>query len=132
MEKPLSEYKGLIEEYTKRISRFADCEVLVVSEASLPKQLSALDYVITLDEHGKEYTSKEFSQKIQNLENRSIKRIGFVIGNAHSVPEIAQKQAAEQLSLSRLTFPHQMVPVLFLEQLYRAYTIINNMPYHHE
>lgn len=90
------------------------------------------DYVILLDEHGKEYRSVEFAQKIEALLSRNSRDIVFVIGGAYGFSEAVYSRADEKMSLSKMTFSHQMVRVVFAEQLYRAFTIQKGEPYHHE
>ena len=88
--------------------------------------------MILLDEHGKEYRSMEFAGELQNRLNRGGKDICFVIGGAYGFSPEVYAKAAGKLSLSRMTFSHQMVRAVFAEQLYRAFTIIKGEPYHHE
>jgi 23S rRNA (pseudouridine1915-N3)-methyltransferase len=89
------------------------------------------DHVILLDENGATLTSEEFAQKVEKLNLRGIKCTIFVIGGAYGFSKEVYSRANEKLSLSAMTFSHQMVRVIFLEQLYRAYTIIKGEPYHH-
>jgi 23S rRNA (pseudouridine1915-N3)-methyltransferase len=86
--------------------------------------------VILLDERGKEFTSIEFAEHLNKLEGR-VNQILFIIGGPYGFSEDLYKRANEKLSLSRLTFSHQLVRVLFMEQLYRAFTILKGEPYHH-
>jgi len=95
-------------------------------------KLRPADYVILLDEHGKEYRSIEFAQKLEALMSRNSRDIVFVIGGAYGFSEAVYSRAEEKLSLSKMTFSHQMVRTVFTEQLYRAFTIIKGEPYHHE
>ena len=95
-------------------------------------KLTSLDKVILLDDKGKEITSMQFSNWIIQQQNQSTKSIAFVVGGAYGFSDDVYKRANEKMSLSKLTFSHQMVRVIFLEQLYRSYSIINNEPYHHE
>lgn len=88
--------------------------------------------MILLDEHGKEYRSLDFAKEIQNRLNRGGRDISFVIGGAYGFSRDVYDKAAGKLSLSKMTFSHQMVRVIFAEQLYRAFTIIKGEPYHHE
>ncbi|TNE60445.1 MAG: 23S rRNA (pseudouridine(1915)-N(3))-methyltransferase RlmH [Bacteroidetes bacterium] len=95
-------------------------------------KLSSDDYLVLLDERGKTFTSIEFAQWIERQLGRSSRRIIFLIGGAFGfAPEVYARANAE-ISLSRLTFSHQMVRLFFLEQLYRAMTILRNEPYHNE
>ena len=94
--------------------------------------LSQNDYVILLDEHGKGYDSKSFAKKIENFLLHAQKRLIFVIGGAFGFNDKLKARANEMLSLSNMTFSHQMIRLFFLEQIYRSFTIINNHPYHNE
>ena len=94
--------------------------------------LSQNDYVILLDEKGKMYNSKSFSKKIENFLLRSQKRLIFIVGGAFGFNDKLKTRANEMLSLSNMTFSHQIIRLFFLEQLYRSFTIINNHPYHNE
>ena len=94
--------------------------------------LSQNDYVILLDEKGKIYNSKSFSKKIENFLLHSQKRLIFVVGGAFGFNDKLKTRANEMLSLSNMTFSHQIIRLFFLEQLYRSFTIINNHPYHNE
>ena len=96
------------------------------------KQTGTSDYVILLDEHGNGYSSKQFAQKLQTVMNRGTKNLIFVIGGAFGFSPEVYAVAQEKLSLSDMTFSHQMIRLFFLEQLYRAFTILKNEPYHNE
>ena len=95
------------------------------------KSLDSADHLILLDEAGKHHTSIGFSQWLQKTIDTSPRRLIFLIGGAYGFSEEVYARAQNQISLSKMTFPHQLVRVLFLEQLYRAFTIINNQSYHH-
>ena len=88
--------------------------------------------VILLDEHGKEYSSTEFARQIESWISGGGKNIVFIIGGAYGFSEAVYSRSNSKLSLSRMTFSHQMVRTIFAEQLYRAFTIIKGQPYHHE
>tara|TARA_B100000287_G_scaffold295255_1_gene278541 strand:- start:389 stop:862 length:474 start_codon:yes stop_codon:yes gene_type:complete len=90
------------------------------------------DYLILLDEKEKMFSSSSFAKKIQSWMLSGKKTIVFVIGGAYGFSQDVYNRANEKISLSRLTFSHQMVRLFFVEQLYRGYTILNNEPYHHE
>lgn len=96
------------------------------------KKLQKADHVILLDEHGKEYTSVGFSEKLQSLMNMGTRNLVFVIGGAFGFSPEVYALAHEKLSLSTMTFNHQMVRLFFLEQLYRAFTILRHEKYHNE
>ena len=90
------------------------------------------DYVILLDNKGQEFTSLRFADKLHSWQLSGKKRLVFVIGGAYGFSEDLNRIANGSLSLSKMTFSHQMVRLFFIEQLYRGYTILNNEPYHHE
>lgn len=96
------------------------------------KNIRPSDEVILLDEHGKEYTSVEFSHFIEEKVSRGSKDMVFVIGGAYGFSSDVYGRASGKISLSKMTFSHQMVRTVFAEQLYRAFTIIKGEPYHHE
>ena len=96
------------------------------------KQLNPGDGVILLDEHGKEYRSVEWADWIRQRLARGGKALVFVIGGAYGFSQAVYDRAEGKVSLSRMTFSHQMVRTIFAEQLYRAFTIIKGEPYHHE
>ncbi len=136
-----------IADYIKRLKHYINFEIkeIIVSKnkKSLNKNiiinmesdlilsyLSQNDYVILLDEHGKGYNSKSFSKKIENFLLHAQKRLIFVVGGAFGFNDKLKTRANEMLSLSNMTFSHQIIRLFFLEQLYRSFTIINNHPYH--
>lgn len=90
------------------------------------------DYVVLLDDKGNQYSSVEFSRFIEKKLYSVPKRLIFVVGGPYGFPDEVYRRANEKLSLSRMTFTHQMVRLVFVEQLYRAMTILNGEPYHHE
>ena len=96
------------------------------------KNIQNSDHLVLLDEKGKEYNSIKFSEKIQNWMLSGKKRIVFVIGGSYGFSNDLYQRGNEKISLSKMTFSHQMVRLFFLEQLYRGYSILNNQPYHHE
>jgi 23S rRNA (pseudouridine1915-N3)-methyltransferase len=95
-------------------------------------QLENSSYTVLLDAGGKEFTSVEFSKWLQAKFNSGFKNVNFVIGGPYGFSKDVYSAANEKISLSKMTFSHQMVRMIFLEQLYRAFTILNNEPYHHE
>jgi 23S rRNA (pseudouridine1915-N3)-methyltransferase len=98
----------------------------------LLQQLQPGDELVLLDESGKQMRSREFGEYIEKIQLQSVKRLVFLIGGPYGfAPEIIQR-ANQKLSLSLMTFPHQLVRLIFLEQLYRACTILRNEPYHHD
>lgn len=95
------------------------------------KQVQSPDKVILLDENGKEYNSVDFSGFIQQQMNSGIKNLIFIVGGPYGFSDEVYKRANGKISLSKMTFSHQMVRLFFVEQLYRAMTILKNEPYHH-
>jgi 23S rRNA (pseudouridine1915-N3)-methyltransferase len=137
-----------IEDFTKRINKYFTAEWMIIppvknaavlSEADLKKSeaiaiqsyLQKEDYLILLDERGKQLTSPELAKQLQQLANESNKRIVFLIGGAFGVDESIFKRAHYTLSLSKFVFPHMLVRLILSEQIYRACTILRNEKYHH-
>jgi 23S rRNA (pseudouridine1915-N3)-methyltransferase len=98
----------------------------------LLKKLKGDDYIVLLDEKGKSLTSEGFAAFLQQRMNSGIRTLTFVTGGAYGFSQEVYNSAHTKLSLSSMTFPHQLVRVIFLEQLYRAMTILRNEPYHNE
>ena len=138
-----------INDYVQRTKRYLQFEIEVIPELKNTKSLStdiqkekegelilkALqpgDVVVLLDEGGKEMRSIEFADYMKRKMNTVNKRLVFVIGGPYGFSQRVYEPAQEKLSLSRMTFSHQMVRLIFVEQIYRAMTILNNGPYHHE
>ncbi|MBQ9586478.1 MAG: 23S rRNA (pseudouridine(1915)-N(3))-methyltransferase RlmH [Bacteroidales bacterium] len=99
---------------------------------ALLKQLEKTDRVVLLDEHGKQYSSVAFSQYVQKQMNASVRNLAFVVGGAYGFAPSVYAAAHDKISLSLMTFNHQMVRLFVIEQLYRAFTILHNEPYHNE
>lgn len=95
-------------------------------------QLEGSDLIILLDEKGKQYTSREFSEKMEFYMSSSVKRICFLIGGAYGFSEEIYAKATEKISLSKMTFTHQMIRLFFIEQIYRASSILQGKPYHND
>ncbi len=134
-------------EFLKRIQKFNATEIIEIADIkgqNNPKILKNLeaekilaklkpdDYLILLDEKGKYFSSVEFADFIQKKENQSIKKLVFLIGGAYGFDDKIYERANDKISLSKMTFSHQLIRLIFMEQLYRAYTIIYNFPYHNE
>lgn len=114
-------------------ARNLSAELLKKEEAKLFfNQIENTDLVILLDEKGKEFTSREFAQKLNFYQNNSIKRVCFLIGGAYGFSEEIYSRANEKLSLSKMTFTHQMIRLFFVEQIYRADQILQGKPYHND
>lgn len=137
-----------VEEFTDRISRYFKAEWNIIpvrknagmlSEMDLKKRegetilgwLSKDDYLVALDERGKQFSSEKLAAFIQARANESTKKLIFVIGGAFGLDDAVLKRANYKWSLSELTFPHQLVRLILAEQIYRACTIIKNEKYHH-
>ena len=118
--------------YLKNTKSLSEAEQKKKEGESILKKIENSDYVVLLDEHGKEKKSIEFSLFIQQNLNSGIKSLIFVIGGAYGFSEEIYQRANQKLSLSQLTFPHLMTRLVFVEQLYRSFTILRNEPYHHQ
>ena len=116
----------------KKTKNISNSDLMQKEGDLILKKLQSSDYLILLDEKEKMFSSSSFAKKIQSWMLSGKKRIVFVIGGAYGFYEDIYSRANEKISLSRLTFSHQMVRLFFVEQLYRGYTILNNEPYHHE
>jgi 23S rRNA (pseudouridine1915-N3)-methyltransferase len=135
--------------YTERIKKYSVFEIITLPDLKNTRNMSVQeqkmkegkkviqsismdDYVILLDEKGKELRTVEFSGRLEKIFMIPKKRIIFVIGGPWGFSEEVHSRADFRMSLSKMTFPHQLVRLLFLEQLYRVFTIIKGEPYHHE
>jgi 23S rRNA (pseudouridine1915-N3)-methyltransferase len=119
-------------EYTKRIQRYATFDFVEATEEKLEKTLEKFDRVYLLDEKAKEYTSVEFAGFVEKQLNMGLKSIAFAVGGPFGFSDKVRKLAFGEIALSKMTFPHDLVRVIFLEQLYRAFSILKNEKYHHE
>lgn len=137
-----------LEDYTGRLAHYIKTDTIVMPEVKSTKGLSAAvqmereaeqmlkvlqagDYVVLLDEHGKEMRSVEMADWL-GRQMQQTKRLVFVVGGPYGFSPRMKEKASELISLSKLTFSHQMVRLLLVEQLYRACTILRGEPYHHE
>lgn len=116
----------------KNVSSLSRDQIKAREGELILKNLRPTDDVILLDEHGKEYSSVEFAQTLQKKISYEGRDIVFVIGGAYGFSEAVYRRANSKISLSRMTFSHQMVRAIFAEQIYRAFTIMKGEPYHHE
>ena len=107
-------------------------ELLDQEETLFNKQLKPADLILLLDEQGETYSSVEFSNLLKNKMNAGVSNLVFLIGGPYGFSESLYKRSNGKVSLSKMTFTHQMVRLFFLEQLYRGFTILRNMPYHHK
>ncbi len=96
------------------------------------RMLTSEDYVVLLDDKGTEHTSLGFAEWIQKRMNSGVKRVVFVVGGPYGFSREVYARASDKISLSRMTFSHQIIRPIFAEQLYRAFTILRGEPYHHE
>lgn len=116
----------------KNVSSFTHEQIKQKEGELILKNIKPGDEVILLDEHGKEYRSVEFSRMLEEKISRGSRDIVFVIGGAYGFSAEVYSRADGKISLSKMTFSHQMVRTVFVEQLYRAFTIMRGEPYHHE
>ncbi len=138
----ISDYQRRLKHYTnferieianlKNAKNFSESELMQREGELILKQIKNSDHLVLLDDKGKDFTSQKFAQKLQQWMLSGKKRLVFVVGGAYGFSDEIYKRGNEKLSLSKMTFSHQMVRLFFVEQLYRGYTILNNEPYHHE
>jgi 23S rRNA (pseudouridine1915-N3)-methyltransferase len=141
--------QSLIETYQNRLKHYINFELEIIPDIKNAKNLSetqqkekegelilkkiiTTDILILLDEKGKEFRSVDFSAYLQKKMNSGIKQLVIVIGGPYGFSETIYKKAQGKISLSKMTFSHQMIRLFVVEQLYRAFTILKNEPYHHE
>ncbi|MFC5045227.1 23S rRNA (pseudouridine(1915)-N(3))-methyltransferase RlmH [Aquimarina hainanensis] len=138
----------LIEQYIKRLGHYIKFSIEIIPDIKNAKNLrtsqqkeregqlilskvATSDTLILLDENGKQYDSVSFSELLQKHMNSGIKQLIFVIGGPYGFSEEVYQRSNGKLSLSKMTFSHQMIRLFFVEQLYRGFTILKNEPYHH-
>ncbi|MGB1449999.1 MAG: 23S rRNA (pseudouridine(1915)-N(3))-methyltransferase RlmH [Flavobacteriaceae bacterium] len=143
-----AELKQLMEVYQNRLRHYTKFSLSIIEDIKnsknlseqqqkeaeaklLHKQLKPGDRIILLDEKGKQFTSEEFSTWINKQQISGIKRLVFIIGGPYGFSPSLYTLAQQKISLSKMTFSHQMIRLFFVEQLYRAHTILKNEPYHH-
>lgn len=141
--------QALIATYQERLKHYVKFELAIIPDIKNVKNLSqkqqkekegllllsklqAGDQLVLLDEKGKDFRSVEFSNFLQKKMNSGFKQLVFVIGGPYGFSEEVYQRAQGKISLSKMTFSHQMIRLFFTEQLYRAFTILKNEPYHHE
>ncbi len=139
----------LIDDYQKRLNHYIKFDLEIIPDIKnvknlsenlqkekegefILKRISATDQLILLDEKGYEFRSIEFSRFLQKKMNSGIKQLVFVIGGPYGFSEKLYQKAQGKVSLSKMTFSHQMIRLFMVEQLYRGFTILKNEPYHHE
>ena len=142
-------FQAIIDDYSERVTHYIPFDVTVIPELKntkalsqeqqkkaegelILKQLQDSDYVVLLDEHGKEFRSVEFATWMSKKQQTVSRRLVFIIGGPYGFSTDIYQRANEKLSLSKMTFSHQMVRMIFIEQLYRAFTILKGEQYHHE
>ncbi|MBR1544195.1 MAG: 23S rRNA (pseudouridine(1915)-N(3))-methyltransferase RlmH [Muribaculaceae bacterium] len=148
--KTSSDYVGRgIAEYMARLKHYVPFDICYITDSKNTRNLTesqqkqnegknilatveSSDYVVLLDERGKEMTSVDFSKYIQKRMLSGVKRVVFVVGGPYGFSDEVYARADDKISLSKMTFPHDLVRLIFTEQLYRAFTILGNEPYHHE
>ena len=143
------EVAALVEMYAKRINRYCRFAITTLPDLRNTKNLSARqqnksegerilallgegDYVVLLDERGEEYRSMQFAEWVEKRMSSGLRRLCFVIGGPYGFSDEVYARANHKISLSRMTFSHQIVRAIFAEQIYRASSILHNEPYHHE
>ncbi len=133
-------WKAFQDDYLKRLSHFVKSEVIELKDGMPPdtavkegerilENVNQNSFVVLLDVKGRSCSSPELAEEIEKWQNRGLKEVAFVIGGANGVSSAVAERADISLSLSFLTFTHEMARVVLLEQLYRAYTIIKGFPY---
>ena len=143
------EIKNLINYYLTRLPRHWNFEITEIPDVKNARNLTPdllkkeeaklflniienTDLVVLLDEKGKQFTSREFAQKLNSYQNNSIKKICFLVGGAYGFSEEMYQRANEKISISKMTFTHQMIRLFFVEQIYRADQILQGKPYHND
>ena len=138
-----------IDKYLKRLKHYTKLEVIELTELKntkaltteqqksreaemIFKKIAPADHIILLDEKGFEFTSAQFAVYLDKKAISSVQNLVFIVGGPYGFDQTTYQRANDKLSLSRMTFSHQMVRLFFAEQLYRAFTIIKGEPYHHE
>ena len=139
----------LIDEYQNRLKHYIKFELDIIPDIKNVKNLSEVqqkekegnlilsklkntDHLVLLDDKGKDFTSIEFSKYLQKKMNSGIKQLVLVIGGPYGFSDTVYKKSQGKISLSKMTFSHQMIRLFIVEQLYRGFTILKNEPYHHE
>ena len=145
----MKEVAALVDMYTKRINFYNKFNITYLPDIRNSKNLSESqqktaegeailrliddsDRVVLLDEKGSEFRSVEYAEWLQKRMNSGIRRLVFVIGGPYGFSTEVYSRSNEKISLSKMTFSHQIIRAIFTEQLYRAFSILNNSPYHHE
>ncbi|WP_273567225.1 23S rRNA (pseudouridine(1915)-N(3))-methyltransferase RlmH [Maribacter halichondriae] len=137
----ISEYENRLKHYVKfeleivpdlkNTKNLSETEQKVLEGQLILKKLNTSDVLILLDENGKQHSSIDFANYLQKKMNSGIKQLVFVIGGPYGFSDEVYQRAQGKISLSKMTFSHQMVRLFVVEQVYRAFTILRNEPYHH-
>lgn len=144
-----SEIRNLIDYYKLRLPRHWNFDMIEIPDLKNAKNLTPdqikkeeakifeshfepNDFVVLLDENGRQFTSREFAAKIDGWQNAAYKKVNFLVGGAYGFSEEIRVRANEKISLSKMTFTHQMIRLFFVEQLYRADQILQGKPYHND
>lgn len=144
-----SDLERLIDQYRNRLKHYIKFNLEIIpdiknvknlSEAqqkdkegeAILKKINPTDFVVLLDENGKQYNSVEFANHLQKIMNMGTKQLVFIIGGPYGFSETLYEKAKGKISLSKMTFSHQMVRLFVVEQIYRGFTILKNEPYHHQ
>ncbi|MBS3738663.1 MAG: 23S rRNA (pseudouridine(1915)-N(3))-methyltransferase RlmH [Psychroflexus sp.] len=144
-----NELDSLIQDYEKRLSHFIKFESLSLPDIKKTKNLSKKqqkgkeaelflkhikpsDWIVLLDEKGKSLTSRGFAEYYQKKMNAGVKTLSFLIGGPYGFSQDIYKRANQKIALSSMTFTHEMIRLIYMEQTYRAFSIIHNLPYHHD
>ena len=145
----LREISEMVDYYKSRLPKHWNFEIIEIPDVKNAKNLTPeqlkkeeaklllhtidnADITVLLHEKGKQFTSREFAYKIENWMNLSVKKINFIIGGAYGFDESVYQKSTEKMSLSKMTFTHQMIRLFFVEQLYRADQILQGKPYHND
>ena len=143
------EITNLVKYYQSRLPKYWNFEIIEIPDVKNAKNLSPdllkkeegklflnlienSDTIVLLDEKGTQFTSREFASKIDNWMNSSVKKVSLIIGGAYGFSEEMYERANEKMSLSKMTFTHQMIRLFFVEQIYRADQILQGKPYHND
>ncbi|NLA23715.1 MAG: 23S rRNA (pseudouridine(1915)-N(3))-methyltransferase RlmH [Bacteroidales bacterium] len=138
---------NLFEDYISRINRYVSLSCIIVPDVkkqqniekqklkegeAIKKQIKINDYVVLLDENGKQYSSRDFAKFLDKKMISGLKNLCFIIGGSYGFSNEIYDIAKGKISISKMTFSHQIIRPIFAEQVYRAFSILNNEPYHHD
>lgn len=144
-----SDLERLIDQYKNRLKHYIKFDLEIIPDIknvknlsetqqkdkegeAILKKINPTDFVVLLDENGKQYNSVEFANHLQKIINMGTKQLVFIIGGPYGFSETLYQKAKGKISLSKMTFSHQMVRLFVVEQIYRGFTILKNEPYHHQ